>query len=94
MQTINISLPERLANKIDQVVSREGYSSRSEFVRALLRFYLATKEEEMTLLPFRKVPLGKVEKSLKKTGRYKDEFIKSVVKGLSRSSLYVQDKAP
>lgn len=94
MQTVNISLPGNLAKRIDEIVSREGYSSRSEFFRALARFYLlAQKEEGHLLLPFSKVSLETVEAKLKSTGQYSEKFIKSVVGGLSRSSLYAQNKA-
>ena len=94
VQTINISLPERLAKKIDQVVSREGYSSRSEFIRALVRFYLLSENrEEVKLLPFKKVPLKTLEEEMRATGRYKEKFVKSVIKGLSLSSVYAKNKA-
>ncbi len=92
MQTVNISLPEKLAKKIDSVVTREGYASRSEFIRALVRFYLlAEREEEIKLLPFKKIPLKTIETEMRKSGKYNNKFIKSVVRGLSRSSLYDQD---
>jgi len=56
MQTINISLPKKLADMVDDVVDREGYASRSEFVRALLRFYLTAEEKkEVKILNFKKL---------------------------------------
>ena len=91
MQTVNISLPTKLASKLDQVVSREGYASRSEFIRSLLRFYLLTQRDEIVFEPFRKVPLADVKKKMRATGQYNDKFIESVVKGLSRSSVYAQN---
>ena len=52
MQTVNISLPRTLAKKLDEVVTDEGYASRSEFVRALVRFYLTSQQEgKFELLP-------------------------------------------
>jgi len=98
MQTINISLPERLAKKIDQVVGREGYASRyasrSEFIRALVRFYLLSENrEEVKLLPFKKVPLKTLEEEMRATGRYNEKFVKSVIRGLSLSSVYAKNKA-
>lgn len=93
MQTLNISVPQSLAEKIDDTIKNEGYASRSEFFRALARFYLLTKQQsELSLLPFKKVSLAQVEKGLRQSGQYNEKFIKSVVKGLSRSSLYAQNK--
>jgi antitoxin ParD1/3/4 len=37
MQTMNISLPDQLKDFVDQQVSSGGYSSVSEYVRALIR---------------------------------------------------------
>ena len=92
MQTINISLPETLSRKIDKVISQEGYASRSEFVRALLRFYLLSQDKDkITLKPFEKVSLKKVEAEMKASGKYNKKFINSVISGLSRSSAYAKD---
>lgn len=94
MQTVNISLPESLATKIDAVIKREGYASRSEFIRGLIRFYLLSREpEEMVLLPFTKFPLRTIEKEMSSIGQYSKKFIRSVVKGLSKSSVYAKDQA-
>lgn len=89
MDTVNISLPKSLSRKIDEIVEREGYASRSEFFRALARFYLIAEEgKEPFFTPLKKVPLSHVEREMRQTGLYHDKFIKSVVRGLSRSSLY------
>lgn len=94
MQTLNISMPKNLAESVDDIISKEGYASRSEFFRALTRFYLQTKQQnELSLLPFKKVSLPRVERSLRQSGQYNEKFIKSVVTGLSRSSLYAQNKS-
>ena len=37
MSTINISLPQALRDFVDQQVSRNGYSTCSEYVRELIR---------------------------------------------------------
>lgn len=93
MQTVNISLPESLARKIDERVVNEGYSSRSEFVRALIRdSVLKEKKDRFELLPFKKIPLSKLKKKMQDTGRYNQRFINSVIKGLSESSVYGQNK--
>ncbi len=36
-QIVNISLPQNLANLVDDTVAVEGYASKSEFFRELLR---------------------------------------------------------
>ena len=38
-QTINISLPEKLKNEIEKAVEDGMYSSKSEFIRELLRMW-------------------------------------------------------
>lgn len=43
MTVISISLPEKLLEAVDEVLEREGYSSRSEFIRNLIRSYLDEK---------------------------------------------------
>lgn len=92
MQTVNISLPESLASKVDAIIRSEGYASRSEFIRGLIRFYLLSqKKEEVVLLPFTKVPLKALEKEMKASGRYSGKFIRSVVRGLSKSSVYAKN---
>lgn len=95
MDTVNISLPKSLARKIDEIVEREGYASRSEFFRALARFYLIAEEErEPFFVPFKKVPLEQIRREMNATGLYSDKFVKSVVRGLSRSSLYASKRGP
>ncbi|MDO8504022.1 MAG: ribbon-helix-helix domain-containing protein [bacterium] len=91
MQTVNISLPEGLAKRIDEIVETEGYASRSELFRAFARFYLLSQEKP-ALLPFKKVSVETVKRDLRRSRRYGEKFIKSVARGLSRSSLYAQNK--
>ncbi len=89
METINISLPKSLSVKIDRVIKKEGYASRSEFFRTILRLYLQlTKGEAPVLVPFKKRSLTEVKKELEGTGLYNQKFIKSVVSGLKKSSVY------
>lgn len=91
MQTLNISLPKKLSLKVDELVEEEGYASRSEFFRTLLRLYLQLADTKITspyLVPFKKRPLAKVKEELESSGLYKKEFIKSVISGLAKSSLY------
>lgn len=88
MYTINISLPKILYQKVNELIAQEGYASRSEFFRTLIRIYTVLKSEEATLLEFEKKPLKEIERQLTKTNRYNQAFIKSVIYGLKKSSLY------
>lgn len=92
LETVNISLPRPLSTKMDEVVEKEGYASRSEFFRTLLRFYLqlnkATTPKRFVLSSFVKRPLTEVEKGLLFAGKYSPRFVKSVMAGLRKSSLY------
>jgi metal-responsive CopG/Arc/MetJ family transcriptional regulator len=93
METVNISLPEKLNQQITRAMKNEGYASRSEFFRTLIRLYFALKATDRTqqdsfFTPFEKKSLSKVKKDLSSTGQYSSAFINSVVKGLGKSSLY------
>jgi hypothetical protein len=93
METLNISLPKKLSAKVDEIVEKEGYVSRSEFFRTLLRLYFQLVRAKMKPLlpffvPFKKQPLSKIKRELERTGLYKKDFIESVVSGLSKSSFY------
>lgn len=93
METLNISLPKKLSIKVDEIVEKEGYASRSEFFRTLLRLYLQlvgvkVKPSLPFFVPFKKQPLSKIKRELGKAGVYKKGFVKSVISGLSKSSLY------
>lgn len=85
MTTFTISLPTQIAQRVDTVTKREGYATRSEFIRSLLRRYFAG---EIPLEPFTPRPLTEIQDEMTKTGKYNKRFIRSVIAGLSRSSLY------
>lgn len=85
MTTINISLPTTLARQLDSLRDFKGYATRSELVRELLRERLS---QEHDFKKFDNPPLETVEKDLRKTGKYNDEFIASVINGLKKSSFY------
>jgi len=87
LQTINISLPQNLASKIEKTIQKEGYASRSEFFRTLIRLYFLLGQEKATLLPYQKISLSKVQKDLKREN-YNQKFINSIVSGLKKSSVY------
>ncbi len=40
MTVISISIPDKLLQAIDEILEDEGYTSRSEFMRSLIREYL------------------------------------------------------
>ena len=85
MATINISLPNTLSRKIDLLREHKGYATRSELIRELLRERLA---QEPGFEIFKKPSLELIKEDLKHTGRYNAQFIKSVINGLKKSSLY------
>ena len=41
MTTITISVPKAFAQKIDEKAQEEGFATRSEFIRSLVRNYLS-----------------------------------------------------
>lgn len=84
MPTMNISVPKPMARRINSLARTKGYASRSEFVRDLLREQL----EEFSFAPFERRPLPEIKHELAKTGRYRPQFIESVIKGLKKSSPY------
>lgn len=89
--TLNISLPKKLADRVDEEVNSGQYASRSEFFRTLLRLYeniSGTKIAPLEFVEFKKKPLKEIEEMMVATGKYNKKFVKGVVDGLARSSLY------
>lgn len=87
MAIVTISLPDKIAEKVDAETKHMGFSTRSEFIRSLLRKYFATSTE-FELEEFEQVPLEQLKLELAQTGKYSEAFINSVIKGFERSSLY------
>ena len=85
MSTVTISLPGQIAKRVDEEAKKQGFATRSEFIRSLLRRYFA---HELEFESFQKQPLEQVKMELAKTGKYSEEFINSIVDGLAKSSLY------
>lgn len=85
MSTVTIALPSQIAKMVDDEAKKEGFATRSEFIRSLLRRYFAHKLDFET---FEKTPLNQVKMELARTGRYSEKFIESVTRGLSKSSIY------
>lgn len=85
MTTVTISLPTEIAKRVDDETKSHGFATRSEFVRTLLRRYFAG---ELKFEAFSPRPISEIKLELAKTGKYSEEFINSVTKGLSKSSPY------
>jgi len=88
MYTINISLPKSLHQRVDQLIEEEGYASRSEFFRTLIRIYTALRGEKLELLEFIPKPLSEIRNELRKTKKYNEGFINNIISGLKKSSIY------
>lgn len=86
MTTLTISLPKQIASKIDMEARRRGFATRSEFIRSLLRIYFT--EEELQFEVFKKKSIDEIKLELARTGKYNQEFIESIAKGLAKSSAY------
>lgn len=89
MSTITISLPGQIAKKVDVEAKRQGFATRSEFIRNLIRKYFG----ELTLEPFVSRPLAEIEEGLRRTGKYNEKFVKSVIRGLRDNSTFYANKA-
>lgn len=93
--TFNISLPQTLANQVDAQIASGEFASRSEFFRTLLRLYgtitqtvTKHKADPIEFVEYKKVPLKQVEEEFMATGKYSKKFVKGIVEGLRRSSVY------
>lgn len=87
MNTVTISLPEPVAKQIDAEKVRLGFATRSEFMRTLLRRYFSG---ELTRDVFSPRPLDEIKSELVKTHKYNRKFVDSVIRGLSKSSIYAR----
>lgn len=87
MATLSISLPNQIADMIDMEIKKVGFATRSEFIRTLVRRYFTRELEFERFVP---KPLDEVKLELAKTGKYSQEFIESIIKGLSKSSAYAR----
>lgn len=86
MSTITISLPSQIAERVDSEAKKQGFATRSEFIRSLIRKYFGS--EEIKFEPFEPVPLNQLRKEFEDTGKYNKKFINSLMKGLKTSSFY------
>lgn len=82
---MTISLPTQTARLVDKETKKLGMVSRSEFLRKILRGYF---EERLQSNIFEARPLEEIKRQLTQRKKYNPRFIKSVVNGLAKSSLY------
>lgn len=92
MATVTISLPDQIAKRVDSEAKKQGFATRSEFVRSLLRKYFSSTREELKFEPFVPKPLEEIEEDLRSTGKYNEKFINSVLEGLRENSSYYASK--
>ncbi len=89
MSTITISLPKQIAQRVDVETKKEGFATRSEFIRNLLRRYFTSEvRQDLVFQTFQPKPLKQVRSAFEKTGKYNKQFIDSLIQGLSKSSAY------
>ncbi len=70
-QTLNIALPQRLVNKIDEQAKKE-YKNRSELIREALRNYLEDKNDWEQIF-------ASGEKAMKEMGITSEEEVDKIV---------------
>ncbi len=88
MRTINISIPQSLADKIERAMNQKKFASRSELVRSALRIFFSLESAQKEGLDvYNKKPVQTVKKELLKSG-YSSKFANSVAEGLEKSSVY------
>lgn len=93
MATVTISLPDQIAKRVDSETKKLGFSTRSEFVRSLLRNHFSASAGKIQFEPFVPKPLEEIEEDLRSTGKYNEKFIKSVIKGLQANSSFYAGKS-
>lgn len=82
---MTISLPIDTVRLVNTATKKGGFATKSEFIRSLLRQYFMGEEQLASFVPR---PLPEISADLSKTGVYNQKFVESVVKGLSKSSIY------
>lgn len=90
MTTLTISLPDKIAKRIDVAAQKHGFSTPAKFVTAILHKHLT--QEELEFVPFKKKPLSQIRAAFERTGKYNKKFIDSVIKGLRENSSFYAKK--
>jgi len=93
MSTVSLSLPTQQINLIDRLAQTYGFSNRSEFIRALLRFLLRepTIVKQATTYPFvspKEKSVKKILADFKRTKKYSPAFLKDLKDGLELSNYF------
>ena len=93
MSTVSLSLPSAQINLIDKLCQTYGFSNRSEFIRALLRFLLRepTVVKKATTYPFvspSEKSIKKILTDFKRTKKYSAAFLKDLKSGLESSNYF------
>lgn len=85
MATITVSLPKKTVSEMDRAAKLDGFASRSEFIRNLLRKHFSP---DVKFEAFSRRSLAEIKRDLSLSGKYDQQFINSVIKGLEKSSVY------
>ena len=96
MKNININVTSKQAKLVDETAQERGFANRSEFFRSLLRYIFLHSPQILTKLDavmFEEPPTKNANymvSELKRTGKYKKAFIKSISAGLKKSEYFNQ----
>ena len=93
MSSVNISLPKKQINLIDQLAESYGFSNRSEFFRSLIRFisYQPKLLRQTAVFPFispEEKSIRKIMIGFKKTKKYSPAFLRDLEEGLKASDYF------
>ncbi|MBW7960260.1 ribbon-helix-helix protein, CopG family [Patescibacteria group bacterium] len=93
MSTVNISLPQKQADYIDQLVDKYGFANRSEFIRSIIRLVVYKPDliAEAAVFPFvtpKERSAKKIVSGFKKAGLYSKDFLEDLKEGLSQSDYF------
>jgi Arc/MetJ-type ribon-helix-helix transcriptional regulator len=94
MDTINISLTEDQVKLVNTLTKDYQFANRSEFFRAILRLVfcrpeIITESNELILEPPATRSRGEILSSMKATGKYSSEFLRSLSQGLKESKYFL-----
>jgi len=94
MKNINVNLTKEQAKTVDDAAKRYGFANRSEFFRSLLRYifmYSPNILRKLDTFIFEEPSIKDVDRiaaDIRASGRYSQNFIKSVVSGLRKSEYF------
>jgi len=94
MKNINVNLTKEQAKVVDETAKKYGYANRSEFFRSLLRYIFLHSPgilKKLDVFVFEEPPTKDVSQiiaGLEDSGRYSQDFIKSVAAGLRKTEYF------